>query len=310
MSRETPRGIDDLRERQPIGCALAMGRKGPSGAPVDKHRFFVVRPVADGMGREARRAEHPAFGQFNQLADPTWNDAARKAHDEKRASVRGILVHARPEDAYTLRRQADRLRGHEHPRLGPSCMGNGEVAERFFPDRGDYGPIPCPGARCEFAAAAPGQRASCHPHVKLVFQLRFDNLPCLLCKYSSNGWGSTSGIHGFFGDLRQQAAALGVEEPSVYGIPFVLTLSRRSNPAAKTAWVEVSMSADFPPGMTLQEYLLRQADARRQLAGAMPLLALGMAASAADADIDEIADDARALRPGSVPAVFDHPEMP
>jgi hypothetical protein len=314
---DTPRGIDGLSRREPIGCALTMGRKGPNNAPVDKHRFFIVRPVADGVGRDARRAAHPAFAEFNKLANsvqvPEGADyerrleQAKQAHDEKRASVRGIIVHARPEDCWTNRRQADRLPGHEHPRLAPSCMGNGHVAQRWMPAQNAYVEIPCPGDQCPFAQSVDGKRPLSHPHTKLIFQLRFDNLPSLLCKFTSGGWETTSAIEGFFTSIEEQARYLGVERPSFYGIPFSLTISKRSNPKLKTSWTVVHMSPDFPPGVTLQEYLLRQADARRQLAGAMPLLQIGTAAGVGDDADDDRADDARALRPDGVPQILDLP---
>jgi hypothetical protein len=312
------RGIDrpeGFKRRDPIGCALTMGRKGPNNAPVDKHRFFIVRPVADGSGKDARRATHPSYTDFNKLAasivppadlDPdkrdAWLAAARAAHDEKRATVRGYIVHENPEDCWSNRRQADRLDGHVHPKLGPSCMGNGRIADRWMPGKNAYIRIACPGRQCEFATAPKGKRPPCHPHTKLIFQLRFDNAPSALCKFTSNGWETTDAIEGFFVAIEEQARMLGVQRPSFYAIPFALTISKRSNPAERTSWTVVHMTPDFPPGLTLQDYLIRQADTRRQIATAAPLLAIGMAATLDD-DRDNEGDDARALRPDTVPTV-------
>lgn len=294
----------DRPAREPIGCALSIGRKGPNGAPIDKHRFFVVRPVADARGSAGKRDPHPAYNEFNRLGpDAGKRDGERtpegRAHDELRATVRGILVHGDKHECWTENLQADKLEGHIHPRGGPSCVGNGCTAERWI--GGAYVPIACPGRRCEFMQPTTDRngrkaRPPCHPHVKLIFQLRM-KATSLLCKFTSNGWESSDSVKGFFDFIEQQARFLGVDHVSTYGLPFALTLASKTGDGSR--YTVAHMSPDFPDGRTLQEFLHAQSEGRKQLAAEVGLLQIGMAATLED-DADNEADDIAAL---SVPAV-------
>lgn len=298
MPPELPRGIVGFGGREPIGAALSVGIKGPNGAPVKTNRFFIVRPVADGQ----IRAPHPAFARFNETSPRANED--QKVHDEARAHVRGILVHSREVDCFTYRLQGQVIKGAEHPRKAPSCMGDGARALRWSPQADDYLSIPCPNTTCPYRSSVNGKRPECGPHAKLLFQLRFESFPSMLCKFTSNGNETTDAILGFFRTLTGQARQLGIMgEVSVYGVPFELTISRKSNAKAGTKWPVVHMSTDFPPGLTLQDYLLRQAEARRQLTGASTLLLGTAVAVGDDATDDALADDAMSLRPGCIPAI-------
>ena len=278
---DRPRGTPSISTREPLAVALATGRKSARGAPELTHRFFLVNAKADGKGQAAVRHPHPSFERFNTTQPSreyvtAYGDGAQAKHDADRASVRGILVHENEPECFWTNYRAQTLKGHEHPKMRPSCEGNGDRAKRWMKDRDEFADIPCPGDLCEYRK--PGERngaptrSPCNPFSILVFQLRFENMPNLPAKYESRGHGTTGALKGFFEDINRQAAALHVVNPSLYGIPFVLTLSRRSNPAQNTKWYEVTMSADFPPGMTLQQFLLRQADERAQLSTKAPLL--------------------------------------
>lgn len=294
---DIPRGTPSIASRQPLAVAVATGRKGDRGSPVDRHRFFLVNARADGKGKDAVRHPHPAFPGFNALAT---DDATRAAHDAKRASLRGILVHASEAECFWTNYRAQTLPGHEHPKMAPSCQGNADRAQRWMPATGAYADIPCPGDQCQYRQ--PGMRngretrSPCTPYACLVFQLRFENMPCLLAKYESRGHGTSGQIKGFFEDIARQAAALHVDNPSLYGIPFVLDLSQRSNAAKQAKWFEVTMSTDFPPGMTLQQFLLLQATERGQLVSKAPLL-IGQSPTV----IDVMTDDGEAGNIGGGP---------
>ena len=295
---DRPRGTPGIATREPLAVAIATGRKKDQGfGVVDRHRFFIVNAKADGKGKDARRALHPMFARFNALTPARLSDGSpgdQSKHDAERATIRGIIVHATEEEAFWTNYQAQTLPGHQHPTMAPSCQGNGDRARRWMLERrgpdgatipAGYADIPCPGELCEFSQ--PGMkngkptRSPCGPYACLVFQLRFENMPCLSAKYESRGKESNGAIKGFFVDLKRQASMLGVENPNLYGIPFVLEWTPRSNGEAQTKWHVASLSTDFPPGMTLQQFFLLQIEERGRLVSKAPLL-LGSAPTVID----------------------------
>lgn len=271
MSIERPRGTPSIRPRQSIPVAVATGRKPDTGFGIlDKDRFFLVNFRADGKGKDARRALHPAYAKFNALPESNDKTVVEK-HNAARRILRGYIVHADEASAYWSNYRAQVLQGHQCPSGAPSCEGNGKTARRWMRDVNDYATIPCPGDKCEHQRPTVGnngrpQRAACTPYGCIVFQLRFDNAPCLLAKYESRGFETVGALEGFFQSVRDQAATLGVENPNLYGLPFVMDWSPRSNAQAQTKWYALSISPDLPPGMTLADFLLASASQRRELA--------------------------------------------
>lgn len=267
---ERPRGTPSIAPRQSIPVAVATGRKPEAGYGIlDKDRFFLVNSRADGKGKDARRALHPAYGSFNEVC-PSQDKAAVEKHNAVRRVLRGYVVHASEADAYWSNYRAQLLTGHQTPTGAPSCEGNGVTARRWMRDATDYVSIPCPGAKCEFQRPTTGnngrpQRPACTPYGCIVFQLRFNNAPCLLAKYESRGFESVGAMEGFFKSVRDQAAILGVENPNLYGLPFVMDWSPRSNASAGTKWYALSISPDLKSGMTLADFLLASAAQRREL---------------------------------------------
>lgn len=295
MIFDIPRGTPSISSREPLAVAIATGRKKAEGyGIIGKHRFYIVNARADGKGKDARRALHPAFAAFNADRAPANRDGTpgdQVAHDAKRATVRGNLVHASELECFWTNYKAQTLPGHQNPKMAPSCVGNGDRAKRWMPNLGEYLDIPCPGDRCEFQQPGPDKgrgptRPPCGPYAILVFQLRFENAPCLIAKYESRGKESNGQLKGFFDDIRRQASMLGVHDPNFYGIPFVLDWTRRSNAEARTEWFVASMSTDFPPGMTLQQFLMRQLDERAQLVSRSPLM-IGAAPTVIEAMSDD-----------------------
>jgi len=287
---DRPRGTPGIEPRQPISVAVAMGRKGESGGVVGKDRFWLVNARADGMGRAAVRGLHASFARFNG------------APPEQCRTVRGNIVHAQEEEACWTSYTAQTLPGHQHPRLAPSCQGDGARAQRWMPERAAYVEIPCPNERCQYRQPTQGTRGPgrslCNPLAKLVFQLRFESMPCLPAVFSGRGYETTGALKGFFLDIERQANALGLERPNLYGLPFALELSSRSNPEKQTKWWAVSMVPDLPAGMTLQGFLLRQTEERGQLAERRTLLLAPTVQEVMDA---EIVDDGRAGNLGEPP---------
>ncbi len=304
----TPFGIprDPKRKlREPIGCAVANGRKVEGRGVVDRDRLFIVLPTADARGMKGRRAFHPQFAAFNALPDPTADEAKRKSHTAVRSTVRGIFVHEHERDAWTENLQAAKLPGHEHPLGAPSCEGNGCEARRWMPrmvnretgEVGMYDEIVCPGRRCEFQQKGQDRngkptRPLCGPFSKLVFQLRMNGMPSLLAKYTSKGWETSESIAGFMAFIREQGAALGIERPSIYGVPFALTVAEKTGEGSR--YPVVHISPDFGEGRTLQHHLLGMGADRKQIAADRELLRIGTAATIED-DADAVPDDIAAL---------------
>ena len=55
----------------------------------------------------------------------------------------------------------------------------------------------------------------------------------MLVKLTTQSWNSIANLVGFFDDLDNQRKALGLEGVSLYGLPFVLTFTRKTKPSAK-----------------------------------------------------------------------------
>ena len=265
---ERPRGTPSIAPREPIGAAVAQGRKKPGQPnPVDTDRFFIVQPKAEGQGIEAVRKPHPAFATFNALPKDGASREEVEAHNALRTVIKCILVHAAPDDSFWTNMKAQKIQGHVNPKGAPSCEGNDVTARRWFPNpdgSGEYREIPCPGVKCQYRSTARG-RPACLPFGMIVFQLRFQNSPGIVAKYTTNGNEATGAIQGFFNHLKEQASSLGVTNPSVYGLPFLMTLSKRTKAAAPgerfgSRWYVPSFTPDLPDGMTLQEFFIRQRD--------------------------------------------------
>ena len=96
--REQPQGIEGLQGREPIAAALSVGVKGPSGAPVEKDRFHVLRShaqTAQVRGRSTLiREPHPSFGSFNAADAGRRRPAAPRALGRVDASRRARVPEA------------------------------------------------------------------------------------------------------------------------------------------------------------------------------------------------------------------------
>lgn len=263
------RGIVGLDGKEPVGAVLTIGTKGPSGAPIDKDRFFIKVPdaVSTGTGDDARsltRALHPAFSQFNGAAP------------ELRKSIRAILVHARETECFEWHRKAQKLPKPfvNHSKL-PACTGDGLKALRLQ-IAGDIGhqEIPCPNDLCEFAQQ-PNERTPpcCKPWARLLFQPVWKDgsaLPTPLMKFTTQSWHSISSIVGFFEYLHEQAKLCGVDSPPLFGMQFELTLGEKTNTEKRSRFPVVRMT----PLIGVQAFLIGQAQRGAQLAEGKRYVAL------------------------------------
>jgi hypothetical protein len=212
---QQPRGIGGLTGREPIGAVLTIGHKGPKGNPTDTDRLFIVQPQEE----DGIRKPHPAFVGFNT------------ADADKRKSIRGILVHSSRAECFEHHLKAQVLPGLAHPNKRPACVGDGTHAVRWGKNGlDDFRSIPCPNEKCEFRQRVGDKPVPCKPWMRFLFRpvwAQGSPLPAPLMKYTSGAWNTTSAFLGFFEYIEKQAAALGVTNYTLYGLPFVMTLAKK-----------------------------------------------------------------------------------
>lgn len=289
------RDIDGLEGREPVGAVLTIGKKGPKGAPVETDRFYFVSPFeADGI-----RQPLVEFKRFNEAPAPA------------RQVIHGNLVHARIEEAWLHHLRAHKLpKPHpNHPGRRPACEGDGRRATRYGgPDaqgQDVWREIDCPNQRCEFRQGSP---AACKPMGRLYFRPSWDHyrdetfhgLPTPLVKWTTSSWNTVANVIGFFGHVQAQARNLGLEQWSVYGLPFELTLGRKTQPQHERSFPVVGIS---PLEHDLIGFFLFQ---KQQLAAAGGRLQLAAGNTSPEETAPEVIDaDARAITPGVPGSLFE-----
>jgi hypothetical protein len=128
--------------------------------------------------------------------------------------------------------------------------------------------------------------------MRLLFQpvWQSDKLPMPLMKFTSQSWHTISGLVGMFEHITEQAAQLGVESPSLYGLPFEMVLVTKTDSVKKTSFPVVR----FSPTVNLQAFLLSQQANRKMLSEAPQYVRL---LDAPEQDPDVIDADRRAIEP-------------
>ena len=270
--------LPSSRHIEPVGASITVGRKGPNGNPVDKDRYFIQSARADGSGREGRKYPHPDFEQFNVVYQGD-NAQDKTAHNSKRRTIRGVLVHSRQDDCHESRLQAYMLPdmpANDKKELGrrPACGGNGTIAMRWNPKDGCHTQIDCTPA-CPYLRRPERGQPPCTVFSRLFFQLRWapikdaagnmvpSPLSTPLVQYASKGWETSETIKGMFEHVRQQAMELGVKYVDFYGLPFRMTLEDRTGSGSR---FQVStFTLDFDGGRNLQGWLLEKAQRREQM---------------------------------------------
>lgn len=240
-------GIKGLTPKEPIGVVATIGHKGDRGQPVDTDRFFLVLPTAEKEGQFEVRRPHPAYRAFNEAADV----GARQV-------LRGQIVHRTAQECWEHHLTAQVLpKLPAHPARAPHCTGDGVRALRWTGK--EFAPIPCPNELCEFRQ---GDKKTCGAWGRVLFRLRWKDgspLPALACKLATKSWHSVAAFLGFFREVETQATILG-GDLGIYGVPFVITLSRKSMPSRQRAFPVLSISVDGD----LQEFFVRRAGLLRQ----------------------------------------------
>ena len=243
--------IAGLVGRDPVGAVVTVGKKGDNGAPTDRDRFYFKQVFAQDVGGVLRKGEHPAFAAYNSAAP------------DKRRILRGNLVHASIDDWFEAGLAAQTLKGFpSHPKKIPTCCGDGRKATRFYGKKedgsDDFRVIDCPNDLC---FARQGKSKECKPAMRFLFRVNWNEgiaLPKILVRLVSHSWNSAANFQGMFDYIRDQAAAFGLADFSVFGIPFSINLTEKTNPEEKSRFPVLTIT----PECDLQDYFVWQ---RKQL---------------------------------------------
>lgn len=298
MSTATQRrfdGIEGLEGKEPVGAVVTIGEKGEKGNPTHTDRFFVKSVHEEKRGEIRIRPAHPAFAAYNS-ADPA-----------KRQSLSGNIVHETRHQAFQYQLRALVLPGKKaHPNMRPACEGDGTSARRFYgigeDGSEDFRDIPCPNELCEFRQ---GNEKVCKPFGRIYFRPRWaagSPLPAPLMKLTTQSWYSIRAFIGFFDYVEGIAKQLGIENPVLFGIPFTLTLQRKSLPLKQRAFPVLTISPDFDP----IEFFMRQREQIKLAGGTMRALPAASAIDPEENEPEAIAADVRAITP-SIPGVVHSP---
>ncbi|MDH3673383.1 MAG: hypothetical protein OES46_19860 [Gammaproteobacteria bacterium] len=286
-------------DRVPVGAVLRIGRKMAqhSGAPGERDRFYIVEPIESPFEIQRRgkkvdvgqRAPHPDFAAFNS------------APPEHRRVIRGNIVHHRVVDCWQVRLSAQVL-GQPfptHPNRRPGCYSeDGKTYKRYLGDSetGEemWGEGPCPNRLCEYRQST---NLKCKPLCRLWFLPRWERdkyLPQPLMRYVTSSWNTAENITGLFNHVDEQARSFGLGQYSLFGLPFILNLSQKTDRRKGRVYPVVTMTTDgdLVAFFRRQRLALDDAGTAPQIAGAL---------EAAENKADIIDADAAEILPPVVP---------
>lgn len=291
---------------QVVGACLALGvkPKGRKGWPEEKDRFHIVmaktQERGEGIGKVEFRPHDPRFAAFND------------ADIHIKRTFYAMLCYHREEECWHPSYGMYRFPSSDLPNPKTkrfACTGNGVDAERWL----DGAPTMIGGCG-EGCPYRQGDSPPCKPRSRFWFMPRW--LPSQgkafarylpgakvkmllerpIMRLATQAREARDTFAGMLETVRAQAEPLGGIS-SLYGLPFVMTLSHKTNPDKKTSWHEVT----FTLGGDWFEWLKWQANEFRQLKEAPPLVALG-SASAAELDPEKVGAEHAAIVPYRAPA--------
>ena len=291
---------------QVVGACLSLGvkPKGRKGWPEEKDRFHIVmaktQERGEGKGRVEFRPHDPRFAAFNG------------ADVHIRRTFYAMLCYHREEECWHPSYGMYRFPSGDLPNPKTkrfACTGNGIDAERWLD--GEATMIKGCGEGCPYRQ---GDTPPCKPRSRFWFMPRW--LPSQgkafarympdatvtmilerpIMRLATQAREARDTFAGMLKTVREQAEPLGGIS-SLYGLPFVMTLSHKTNPDKKTSWHEVT----FTLGGDWFEWLKWQAGEFKQLKGAPPLVALG-SASDAELDPEKVGAEHAAIVPYRAPA--------
>jgi hypothetical protein len=181
---------------------------------------------------------------------------------------------------------AQKIKGMaSHPKKIPTCCGNGIQATRYFGKKedgtDDFRTIVCAHDLCPQRI---GKVKECSPALRFLFRINWNEgvqLPRILVRFVSKSWNTAKNFVGFMDYVAGQAKAFGLTDYSLFGLPFVLTLTEKTNPEEKSRFPVVTITPEFD----LQEFLVWQ---RKQLESFGGKLALPAPLSAPENSAPEI----------------------
>lgn len=228
-----PDHIKGLEGREPVGAVVTIGVKHKErGFPTETDRWHIVQPREEAGVRHL----HPGFNAFNT------------APPEKRKVLRGNIVHASVADCFEHHLKAQVIKKPAHPDKKPHCVGDGVHATRWQgPGADDFVEIKCPNERCEYRQNKP---PTCKPFARMLFRLRWQDgvaLPTPLVKFTTGSWNTVANIKGFFDYIDSTARQLGLEEYSLFGFPFLMTLQYQTKPSVQSRFPVVHISPEQDP---------------------------------------------------------------
>lgn len=193
----------DLHGRRPVQCRLALGKKGPTGAPTEVDRWHITDTVMESRKANGRRGEytieehppHPAFREWYASRD--------------RATLRVQLEHLSWGENVThgMRRMVDRNGNQPKGTTLPWCYTVAPgMAMRWNDAKGHHQQHRCLGYACPEAQqmGREGKPSpwNCRPSMTLHGRLVWDGtpwagrLPELSFVWQSGAWSSSRGILG------------------------------------------------------------------------------------------------------------------
>jgi len=227
-----PKGIKGLKGRDQVGCVVSVGVKSEKGFPTETDRWHIVNPREEAGIRHL----HPAFQAFNT------------ARPDLRKVLKGNIVHAHMDDCFEHHLKAQVIKSPAHPNKKPQCVGDGVNAVRWIgPGPDDFKNIKCPHDLCEFRQKKP---PLCKPWMRFLFKVRWQEgspLPTPLAKFTSGAWNTTANFKGFFDSFYEAAKNLNIENPQMFGLPFIMSLAYQTKPSAKSKFPVVTISSEVDP---------------------------------------------------------------
>jgi hypothetical protein len=244
---------EQMRAQVPVGAHLTMGKKGPSGAPVNVDRWRLAAPVADGKGRQQSKPDHPDHVGWSspsvevEVVALDWPDA---------------LTHDRV--AYRLPSVGGR---YQHPPDGDSrpwcsCSGDSDVATRWTV--GEDGTAAWREMACARDLCPIAQKGACKLTSRLLCVPIIDGKRGPLTLLTSRGWESGRRLHGVRealdrahlgllrlahglpGDVsyREALAQTGEQPYPVAGLRLTLTIAMKSTGTRRYPVIVASMAQD------------------------------------------------------------------
>jgi len=172
------------------------------------------------------------------------------------------------------------------PKQGASLPGDGLRATRWVgPGANDFKEMACLHDLCEYRTCKPPK---CSPAMRVLFRIRWSDesiMPGALVKFTSKSWRTTGNFYGetkekqpdgsisikksgFFGYIDEVASKLGIKNYSLFGYPFVMTLTEQTKPSENSRFPVTVISPEVDP----IEFFARQREKIKQISDYMPTM--------------------------------------